>query len=125
MLVKHEISLGRRMAALMIDWLASYAIALGFFAGGGSFVERVPQARIPVLIIFFAQMSIMLALGGASVGHRIMRMKVVRFSDGGVPNPLQALIRTTLICLVITAITFDENGRGVHERLSNTRLVNA
>jgi uncharacterized RDD family membrane protein YckC len=113
------------MAALMIDWLASYAIALGFFSGGGSFVERVPQARIPVLIIFFAQMSIMLALGGASVGHRIMRMKVVRFSDGGVPNPLQALIRTTLICLVITAITFDENGRGVHERLSNTRLVNA
>jgi len=54
-----------------------------------------------------------------------MRMKVVRFSDGGVASPLQALIRTTLICLVITAITFDEDGRGIHERLSNTKLANA
>ena len=42
-----------------------------------------------------------------------------------VATPVQALIRTTLICLVITAITFDENGRGIHERLSNTKLINA
>lgn len=123
--MKHQISLGRRMAALLIDWLMSYAIAIGFFSGGGSFTDRVPNARIPVLLIFFAQMTIMTALGGASAGHRVMRMKVVRFSDGGVATPLQALIRTTLICLVITAITFDENGRGIHERLSNTKLINA
>ena len=113
------------MAALLIDWLMSYAIAIGFFAGGGSFIDRVPQARIPVVLIFFAEMAIMTALGGASAGHRIMRMKVVRFSDGGTVTPVQALIRTTLICLVITAVTFDENGRGIHERLSNTKLTNA
>jgi uncharacterized RDD family membrane protein YckC len=113
------------MAALLIDWLMSYAIAIGFFAGGGSFIDRVPHARIPVVLIFFAEMAIMTALGGASAGHRIMRMKVVRFSDGGTVTPVQALIRTTLICLVITAITFDENGRGIHERLSNTKLANA
>ncbi|CAB4866791.1 unannotated protein [freshwater metagenome] len=123
--MKHQISLGRRMAALLIDWIMSYAIAIGFFAGGGAFTDRVPHARIPVLLIFFAEMSIMTALGGASAGHRVMRMKVVRFSDGGVATPIQALIRTTLICLVITAITFDENGRGIHERFSNTKLINA
>ncbi len=123
--MKHQISLGRRMAALLIDWLMSYAIAIGFFSGGGSFTDRVPNARIPVLFIFFAEMAIMTALGGASAGHRVMRMKVVRFNDGGVATPVQALIRTTLICLVITAITFDENGRGIHERLSNTKLINA
>ena len=123
--MKHQISLGRRMAALLIDWLMSYAIAIGFFSGGGTFTDRVPNARIPVLFIFFAEMAIMTALGGASAGHRVMRMKVVRFNDGGVATPVQALIRTTLICLVITAITFDENGRGIHERLSNTKLINA
>ena len=123
--MKHQISLGRRMAALLIDWLMSYAIAIGFFSGGGSFTDRVPNARIPVLFIFFAEMAIMTALGGASAGHRVMRMKVVRFNDGGVATPVLVLIRTTLICLVITAITFDENGRGIHERLSNTKLINA
>ncbi len=123
--MKHEISLGRRMLALLIDWLMSYAIAIGFFAGSGDLVDRVPEARLPVVLIFFAEMFLMTAFGGASAGHRIMRMKVVRFSDGGVVAPLQALIRTVLICLVVTAITFDENGRGIHERLSNTKLVNA
>jgi hypothetical protein len=47
----------------------------------------------------------------------------VRFSDRGSITPLQALIRTVLLCLVITAITFDDDGRGIHERLSNTVLV--
>jgi hypothetical protein len=48
---------------------------------------------------------------------------VVRFSDGGAATPLQALIRTLLMVIIVTAITFDENGRGVNERLSNTVLV--
>jgi uncharacterized RDD family membrane protein YckC len=121
--MKHEISLGRRMAALLIDWLMSYAIAIGFFAGGGSIIDRAPHARFPVLVIFFLEVLILTSLGGATFGHRAMKMKVVRFSDGGAVTPVQALIRTTLICLVITAITFDENGRGVHERLSNTKLI--
>lgn len=122
--MKHQISLGRRMAALLIDWLMSYAIAIGFFSGGGSFTDRVPRVGLPVLLIFFLQMTMMITLGGASAGHRVMRMKVVRFSDGGAATPFQALVRTTLICLVITAITFDDNGRGIHERLSNTKLIN-
>jgi uncharacterized RDD family membrane protein YckC len=121
--MKHQISLGRRMAALLIDWLTSYAIALGFFAGGGSILDRAPSARFPVLVIFFLQITVLITLTGSSFGHRLMKMKVVRFSDGGPVRLPQALLRTTLVCLVVTAITFDDNGRGVHERLSNTRLI--
>lgn len=66
---------------------------------------------------------ILVSLGGSSFGHRIVGLKVVRFSDGGAANPLQVLIRTILLLLIVTAITFDENGRGVNERLSNTVLV--
>jgi len=28
-----------------------------------------------------------------------------------------------LLCLVVTAITYDENGRGLHERFSSTKLL--
>ena len=112
------------MAALLIDWLTSYAIALGFFAGGGSLIERAPGARVPVLVVFFLQVTVLITLTGSSFGHRVMKIKVVRFSDGGPVRLPQVLLRTTLVCLVITAITFDDNGRGVHERLSNTKLIN-
>ena len=118
-----RVSQGRRLLGITIDWLACYAIALGFFAGSGSFTERVPHARIPVLILLFAEYCLLVAFGGASFGHRIVGLKVVRFSDGGAITPLQALIRGALLMPLITAITFDENGRGVNERFSNTVLV--
>jgi len=118
-----RISQGRRLLGITIDWIACLAIALGFFAGQGSYTDRVPHARIPVLILLFAEYALLVAFGGASFGHRLVGLKVVRFSDGGAPTPVQALIRAALLMPLITAITFDENGRGVNERLSNTVLV--
>jgi uncharacterized RDD family membrane protein YckC len=76
-----------------------------------------------VLGLFFAEVAILSYLQGASLGHRIFGIRIVRFLDGGVITPIQALIRTALLVTVIFAITFDENGRGLHERFSNTILT--
>ena len=113
-----RVSQGRRMLGVLIDWLMSYAIAIGFFVEFGE-----PSMGAAVFLIFTVQYLIFAALGGATPGHRIVGLKIVRFSDGGMPTPLQALIRTGLLILIITAITFDQNGRGVNERLSDTVLV--
>ena len=118
-----RISQGRRMLGITIDWLAAYAVTLGFFAGSGSFLERSRGIGGTVLIVLTIEYLVLITLGGSSFGHRIVGLKVVRFSDGGTITPLQALIRTLLMVIIITAITFDENGRGVNERLSNTVLV--
>ncbi|CAN2204702.1 RDD [Candidatus Nanopelagicaceae bacterium] len=118
-----RVSQGRRLLGITVDWLACYAIALGFFAGAGSLTDRVPHARIPVLLVLFAEYTFFVAFGGASFGHRIAGLKVVRFSDGGSPTPVQALIRGALLMPLITAVTFDEYGRGINERFSNTVLV--
>jgi uncharacterized RDD family membrane protein YckC len=106
------------MLGVLIDWLMSYAIAIGFFVEFGE-----PSMGAVVFLIFTAQYLLFAALGGATPGHRIVGLEIVRFSDGGMPTPLQALIRTGLLVLIVTAITFDHNGRGINERLSNTVLV--
>jgi uncharacterized RDD family membrane protein YckC len=111
------------MLGITIDWLAAYAVTLGFFAGDGSFLERSRGIGGTVLLVLALEYLVLVSLGGSSFGHRIVGLKVVRFSDGGVATPIQVLIRTVLMVLIITAITFDENGRGVNERLSNTVLV--
>lgn len=118
-----RISQGRRMLGITIDWLAAYAITLGFFSGGGSLLERSRGVGGTVLIVLALEYLILVSLGGSSFGHRIVGLKVVRFSDGGAVTPIEALIRTVLMIIIITAITFDENGRGVNERLSNSVLV--
>jgi uncharacterized RDD family membrane protein YckC len=111
------------MLGITFDWLAAYAISLGFFAGSGTFLERSRGLGGTVLIVMAIEYLVLVTFGGASFGHRIVGLKVIRFSDGGVATPVQALIRTFLLVIIITAITFDENGRGINERLSNTVLV--
>ncbi|CAN2194212.1 RDD [Candidatus Nanopelagicaceae bacterium] len=118
-----EVSLGRRFAAITLDWLSSYLIAIVFFSGPGTFLERSSHAGVPALILFFTQYFLLVALQGASAGHRVCRMRIVNFADGGRPTILQALIRSVLMVIVITAVTYDENGRGIHERLSRTKIA--
>jgi hypothetical protein len=110
--MKHEISLGRRLLGLTIDWLMCYAIAVGLLGDAAW-----------TLAVFFTETFLLTAFGGATAGHRAIRVKVINFQTGANPTPWQALVRTFLLCLVVTAITYDENGRGIHERLSGTRLL--
>lgn len=116
-----DVSLGRRLAAITLDWLACYAIVAAISGGIGQMSGFKPE----VLLLFFAQVWVLTALTGSSLGQRIFGLKVVRFIDGGSITPLQALIRTFFLVLIVTAITYDENGRGIHERISKTVLTRA
>ncbi len=117
-----RVSLGRRMSALMVDWLACYFIVA---ASAGGLGKMAPNRSWTVLALFFAEVAILSALQGASLGHRIFGIKIIRFTDGGAITPVQALIRSALLITVIFAITFDENGRGMHERFSGSVLTRA
>ena len=115
-----RVTLGRRFAALMVDWLACYFIVAASTGGLGA---MAPNRSLSVLGLFFAEILILSALQGATLGHKIFGIKIIRFADGGPITPLQALIRSGLLITVIFAITFDENGRGIHERLSGSVLT--
>ena len=117
------VTLGRRLAAISIDWIAAYAIAFAFLTGGGSYSERIVETRFLTPLVFVAEYAVLIALTGSSFGHRLMRLKVVDFNHGGSPKVGQVLIRTGLMAVVITAITYDEDGRGIHERFSQTKLI--
>jgi len=109
---------GRRMLGLLIDWALCYFITWGFFADPGT------GAFTPIVyFLYLGQYLFFSILGGATPGHRIVGLKIVNFSDGQMPTPKQALIRTALLAIVITAITFDQNGRGINERFSGTVLI--
>jgi uncharacterized RDD family membrane protein YckC len=113
----HRVGLGRRLAAVGADWGMSLAIGSIFTSRSTGYSAFAPLA------VFFLEVWILTALQGASAGQRILRIRVIRFSDGRAPTVTQALIRTFLLCLVVTAVTFDENGRGLHERISGTVLT--
>ncbi len=112
-----KVGIWRRVVAITLDWVMCLAIASLFTS------RSVGLSAFAPLGVFFLEVWVLTSLQGASAGQRIVRIRVIRFGDGGVPTPLQSLIRTVLLCLVVTAVTFDENGRGLHERFSGTVLT--
>jgi len=114
------VTLGRRLLAITLDWLACYAIVAALSGGIG---QMRPDRSPIILALFFAELLILTALTGASLGQKIFGLRVVRFNDGGAISLLQALVRTFFLVLVVTAVTYDKDGRGIHERLSKTVLV--
>lgn len=120
--------IGRRAVGLLIDWLLSMLISSAFFplafdeAGGVPipFLNGRPEAT---LAIWAVQHLVLVATLGTTIGHRIVRLKVVR-ADGapfvGVPR---ALGRTLLIALVIPALLTDRDGVALHDSLMGTMLI--
>jgi uncharacterized RDD family membrane protein YckC len=62
------------------------------------------------------------AFGGNSWATRALGIAVVR-PGGGVPGPLAALVRAVLLCLVVPAVIFDPDQRGLHDKAMNTLLI--
>ncbi|UWE08838.1 RDD family protein [Actinacidiphila bryophytorum] len=103
-------SVGRRVAALFIDWILSALIAYGLIAH-----RDLAQANNWALVVFAAVSVIGLGLVGSTPGKMIMRLRVVQV-DGSRLSPLGAALRTLLLVLVVPAVVFDRDTRGLHDR---------
>ncbi|WP_369047164.1 RDD family protein [Sinomonas sp. P10A9] len=100
---------GRRVLALCIDWAASYAIAAAFFGG----------SQMSILLVFALEQVLLVGLAGFGLGHRLAGLKVRRLDGGSVGIP-RAALRTLLLCLVIPAVIFDPDQRGIHDKAAGT-----
>lgn len=104
--------LGRRIAAIAIDWAAAVLISVAFFA----------YDPIATLIIFAVVQAVFLLVVGGSPGHVLLGMRVVP-AKGGRLGLWQPFVRTLLLCLVIPAVIWDRDQRGLHDRVCDTVLV--
>ncbi len=104
--------IGRRFAALAIDWGAAVILSIAFFSY---------QALATLAIFAVIQAVFLLTLNG-SPGHLALGMRVVPIT-GGYLGLWRPFARTALLCLVIPAVIFDKDQRGMHDRLIGTVLV--
>ena len=110
---------GRRVVAFLFDWFASVLVALLAFP---QFPYGSNGSMLATLAVFVVEITVLTWLTGASFGQRLVRLRVVSIDGGRVPL-WRVLVRTLLICLVIPAVVYDDDGRGVHDRLAHTRVV--
>jgi hypothetical protein len=109
--------LGRRLAALAIDWALAWLISLAFFADG----PWQPNSWA-ILAVFAVEQLIFLWTINGSIGHLLLGMRVVpvRPARLGLWRPV---VRTALLCLAVPALIWDRDQRGLHDQLAGTILV--
>lgn len=108
---------GRRFGATFIDWMLAQLIALGLLP------DANPGDRGVVTMAVFVVMNLALVTTiGAGIGGRLFGLRVARL-DGANPNLLQVLLRTVLMAVVIPALIWDRDNRGLHDRASNSVVV--
>jgi uncharacterized RDD family membrane protein YckC len=104
--------LGRRVVALAIDWAFAVIVSIAFFN----------YDALATLGVFVTAQIVLLITANGSFGHLIMGLRVVPLAGGylGVWRPI---LRTVLMAIVIPAVLWDPDQRGMHDRLAGTLLV--
>ncbi|MFB7250646.1 RDD family protein [Microbacterium sp. NPDC056234] len=116
---------GRRIAALVIDYAAATIIATAFF-GYQQFAlpgEAGVTMFTPMIVFAVLQIVFIPTLGG-SPGHRIVGLRVVR-ADGAWVGLWRPIVRTLLLVVVVPAVIWDQDQRGLHDKAAGTILLRA
>jgi uncharacterized RDD family membrane protein YckC len=109
---------GRRIAAIAVDWAAATLIALLFAP-----YSSVLHSWLTLAIFALMQVLFIPTIGG-SVGHRLLGMRVVPIAGGWV-GLWRPVVRTLLLVIVIPAIVWDSDQRGFHDKVAGTVLIRA
>ncbi|GGR93630.1 RDD family protein [Streptomyces nojiriensis] len=108
---------GRRLGAVAIDWIGCQLIAYGLITGG-----NLAAAGNWTLALFVTLTILTVGTVGFTPGKRILGLRVISES-GGRLGPVRVVLRTLLLALVIPALIWDRDGRGLHDRLARAVQV--
>lgn len=103
---------GRRIVALLIDWLPCSILA--------QLLSRNPALTALVLFALLSVVSI--SVFSRTPGHAALGIRVARL-DGSAPGFGRAVIRTVLLCVVIPAVIWDADSRGLHDKIVDCMVV--
>ncbi len=110
-----------RVAALVLDWAACMAVAVGFF--GSAVLTGGGWRAWMILATFFVESTVLSWLMGGSFGQLICRIAIVRIDR----QPLglaRAVLRAALVSLALPALVISADRRGLQDVAAGTVVVN-
>ncbi|GAA2928996.1 RDD family protein [Streptomyces thioluteus] len=108
---------GRRFGAIFIDWALCLLVANGLIAQGNAH-----RAGNWALVVFLVLSVLTVGTIGCTPGKRLLRLRVVSAEGGRLTFP-RAVLRSVLLVLVIPAVIWDRDNRGLHDRATKAVQV--
>ena len=90
-------------------------------AGQHDFSDRLPGywSLIPFAVDYVVGMLV----AGRTLGMYLFGLRIIRVDKEEAVNPWRAVLRTLLLMLLVPAVVFDRDGRGLHDRYTDTAVV--
>ena len=104
-------SMGRRVLALLIDWLLSMLVAYW-----------LTHSQFWTIVVFAVEVYMLTALTGCTVGKRLLGIRVIR-TNGVLVGFGWSLVRTAILLTVVPPLLADRDLRGLHDRAADTIVV--
>jgi uncharacterized RDD family membrane protein YckC len=119
---------GARIGAWIVDALLSALVAALFVEVIHQERHRDFAQRLPgywSLIPFALDYILGMLFAGRTLGMYLFGLRIIRVDRNEAVNPWRAVVRTVLLMLLVPAVIFDKDGRGLHDRYSDTAVVRA
>jgi uncharacterized RDD family membrane protein YckC len=119
---------GARIGAWIVDSLLSVLVATLFVqtlhhGRHHGFADRLPGYWS--LIPFAADYVLGILFAGRTLGMYLFGLRIIRVDRDAAVDPWRAVLRTVLLMLLVPAVVFDKDGRGLHDRYTDTAVVRA
>ena len=106
---------GQRLGAFAVD-----AVAAGLVAG----LVTAPELPGNWSLLSFVLITVgFLAATGQTPGMRVLGLRLAHPRPGQRLALWRAVVRTALLALLVPALVVDADGRGLHDRLTDTAVV--
>jgi len=113
---------GTRIAALVLDWIACLLVSSAFASRQA---VTSGNARFLPLAVLVLEAAVLTATLGGSAGQLALGLRVRRVDGAPAVGFGRALVRSVLLALVVPAVVFDADRRGLHDRAAGTVVVRA
>jgi hypothetical protein len=112
--------MGRRIAALFVDWMIAYGLAALAMSVG---IGTMATLSTAVLIVWLVLGAVSVRLFGFTPGQFVLGLLVVPVDGRQHVGFGRALVRGVLIAVVIPALITDSDMRGLQDKVTNTAVV--
>ena len=113
---------GRRLAALAIDVAAAALIGYAFFHHTDPVTGVLVADPWATNLVFAIVQIVFIPTIGGSPGHRLVGLRVARVQGGWV-GLWRPIVRTALLFLIVPALIWDADHRGLHDKAAGTALI--
>lgn len=114
---------GARLGAYLVDAIAAAVIAALFAPHGAGVAGKLPG--LYSLIPFVLDYVLGVLVAGRTLGMYLFGLRLIRVDETAAIGPRRIVVRTVLLLLLVPAIVFDRDGRGLHDRLTDSAVVRA